>query len=285
MNSYGILYIVATPIGNLKDITIRAVEVLKFVNCIAAEDTRVTKKLLTHFDIHTPVVSCHSYNEKARSGYLIDKLLNGEDIALVSDAGIPVFSDPGLLLVKEAVEKNIKVVPIPGASSITACLMVSGFPTSGTKFLGFLPRNLKKIKEIIDQLNKNDTAAIVFESPNRIKSLLKIFNEIIPDSQVVLCRELTKLHEEILRGIPYELIKKFETKEPKGEFTIFINPSNMNQKENADDLINDPELILETIIEIYKLSLHPKKKAEILAEKLKVSQNKAYVLLKKLKNI
>ncbi|MEK7818541.1 MAG: 16S rRNA (cytidine(1402)-2'-O)-methyltransferase [Bacteroidota bacterium] len=215
------IYIVPTPIGNLKDITLRALEVLANVNLIAAEDTRTTKNLLNHFSIQTALISFYSHNQEFRIPHLIEKIKSGESIALVSDAGTPGISDPAFGLIKEAIEKNIKIIPLPGATAFVPALIASGLVTRSFVFEGFLP--LKKGRKTkFDEL-KNETRTIVlYESPHRI---LKILNEILEnfgERQISIGRELSKKFEEIIRGNTSFLINYFSNKEPKGEFVLVI---------------------------------------------------------------
>jgi 16S rRNA (cytidine1402-2'-O)-methyltransferase len=218
------LYIVSTPIGNLKDVTIRAVETLETVDLILAEDTRKTGRLLSHLDVNKPLESFHEHNEEGKIDLVLSKLSSGISIALVSDAGTPLLSDPGFKLVRKAIKKGIKVVSIPGASSILAALVSSGLPTDQFLFLGYFPKKLGKQIEMLqfmdDVTSQRPTTIILFESPYRVKKTLQLLAERFPDKQVVIARELSKIHEEIIRGSPRELLKTgFST---KGEFTLLL---------------------------------------------------------------
>ncbi len=225
----GKLYLVATPIGNLDDITLRAINVLKEVDIIAAEDTRHTLKLLNHLDISKKLISYHRHNEETRKEDLIKYLEEGKNIAVVSDAGTPAISDPGEEIVKEAIKNNIEIIPIPGACALINALIVSGFNTKEFSFIGFLPLNNKLRKEKMDEIIKEKKTLILYEAPHKLKNTLEELNEIIPDRNIVLAKELTKIHEKILRGTPGELLKKCEN--IKGEFVIIIEGNNNEKNE------------------------------------------------------
>ena len=219
----GVLYVVATPIGNLEDISLRALRILKEVDCVACEDTRHSGKLLHHFGISKPLVSCHEYNEEGRARELLGRLLDGENIALVSDAGTPLVSDPGYRLVALAVEAGIRVVPIPGVSAVTAALAASGLPTDCFRFLGFLPPKKQQRRAVFETLAAVTATVIFFEAPHRIVETLRDLEEILPRHPVVLARELTKIHEEFLRGTAAQLREILESRgHIKGEFTCLI---------------------------------------------------------------
>ncbi len=222
-NTNGTLYLVATPIGNLEDITLRALKTLKTADLIAAEDTRHTKKLLTHFDIHTPLTSYHEHNKDAAGAKLIEHLLEGQDLALVSDAGLPCISDPGLNLTIAAIENNIRVVPIPGANAALSALIASGLDTTAFTFVGFLPKTDKKAKERLNSLKNREETLIFYSAPHDIKSTLKKLSDNFGDTRkVVIARELTKTFEEFKRGTLKEFLDYYEENEPKGEFVILL---------------------------------------------------------------
>lgn len=216
------LYIVPTPIGNLGDITIRALEVLKKVDVIACEDTRVTKKLLNHFDINNQkLISHHEHNEKESSSGIIRLINDGKKIALVSDAGFPGISDPGFRLISSLIENKIDFEILPGASSILPALLYSGFETNKFSFYGFVPQKKGRqtfIKTILEQ----DETIIIFESVHRIEKLLKQIHEIYPSKEISISRELTKLHEEIIRGTAAECLESINDSNKKGEFVVVI---------------------------------------------------------------
>ncbi len=222
MEGRGTLYIVATPIGNLGDVTPRAVEVLKGVDLIASEDTRVTQKLLRTFGIHTPQISFFEHNEEWKTPEILERLERGQAIALVSDAGTPLISDPGYRLVKEAAERRIQVVPIPGPSAVIAALSVSGLPTDRFTFVGFLPRKASRRRKELQRLAELSHTLVLYESPHRILKTLQDLEKIMGKRCVVICRELTKKHEEILRGTPSELLRKLADRRIRGEITLIV---------------------------------------------------------------
>lgn len=216
----GKLYIVATPIGNLEDITLRALRILKEVDLIAAEDTRQTLKLLNHFEITKPLISYHRHNEEIKSDKLIEKLKNGENIALVSDAGTPGICDPGEEVIKKAIEENIEVIPIPGACAMINALIASGIETKEFNFLGFLPLNKKLRKEKLEEIKKSEKTVIIYEAPHKMKSTLEDLKNILRNRKIVLARELTKIHEEFIRKNIDELLDEIDNL--KGEMILII---------------------------------------------------------------
>ncbi len=217
------LYLVATPIGNLEDMTFRALKVLKEVSLVAAEDTRNSLKLLTHFGIKpAKLISCFEHNEVKRTDEILNALGRGESVALVTDAGMPGISDPGFQVVKAVVEKGFAVVPIPGASALLAALPASGFPATPFTFVGFLPSKLSERQSALTQLKTSEYTLVFFESPHRMRNSLKDMMNVFGNRQGVVGRELTKLHEEFVRGNLQELWKHFKTHEPKGEFVIVV---------------------------------------------------------------
>ena len=218
----GTLYLVSTPIGNLEDITLRAIRILQEVDLIAAEDTRQTIKLLNHFDIKKPLTSFFRHNEERKGEYIISLLKEGQNIALVSDAGTPAISDPGEELVKMAIENNITVSPIPGPVAATSALIVSGLETGRFTFEGFLPMNKRNRKERLEQLKNEFRTMIFYEAPHKLTYTLKDMYEVWGDRQVSLAREMTKIHEEIIRGNLGDIIKKYDENAPKGEFVIIV---------------------------------------------------------------
>ena len=238
----GKIYIVATPIGNLDDITLRALKTLKEVDLIAAEDTRQTLKLLNHFQISKPLISYHRHNEEIKSNILIEKLKNGENIALVSDAGTPGICDPGEEVIKKAIEENIDVIPIPGACAFVNALIASGLNTKEFIFLGFLPLNKKLRKEKLEEINKSDKTIIIYEAPHKMKNTLIDLKEILKNRKIVLARELTKIHEEFIRKDIDELLENIDNL--KGEMILII--------EGIEDKIDkESELNLLTLEEHY----------------------------------
>ncbi len=218
----GILYIVSTPIGNLEDISFRAIRILKEAAIIAAEDTRRTQKLCTYYQIGTPLTSYHDFNKEEKTDVLLDRLRGGSDVALVCDAGTPLISDPGYYLVKHAVEEKIPMVPIPGPSSVLAALCVSGLATDRFIFEGFVPRKPGVREKFFEKLQPEIGTIIVFETQHRILKTLRAIHKTMGNRQIVLTRELTKLNEEIMRGNVEELCQTLEGKTIKGEITLVI---------------------------------------------------------------
>lgn len=230
----GHLYIVATPIGNLEDITLRAINILKNVDIIAAEDTRHTLKLLNHFEISKPLISYHRHNEDIKTEVLIKELINGKDIALVSDAGTPGICDPGEEIIKECIEQEIEVIPIPGACAMINALICSGISTKEFIFIGFLPLNKKLRKEKLEEIQKANKTLILYEAPHKLESTLKDLSTILEDRKIVLAREITKIHEEFIRGDIEFLIEK--SKEIKGEIVLIIEANNKKEENKLLDL-------------------------------------------------
>jgi len=218
----GPLYIVATPIGNLEDITLRALRVLKEVSLIAAEDTRHTQKLLTHFGIHKPLTSYHDHNKEDKAELIIARLKEGEGVALVTDAGTPGISDPGYYLVNRAIEEGVAVVPIPGPTAAMAAVSVSGLPTDSFVFEGFLPSRRSQRTGKLEALKDEPRTIILYEAPHRILACLRDILEAFGDRRAVLARELTKIHEEVLRGKISDIINTVEPRDIKGEVTLII---------------------------------------------------------------
>ena len=219
----GTLYIVSTPIGNLEDITLRALRILKEADLIAAEDTRHTGLLLRHFSIRTPLTSYFEGNEMKKREFILSKLRQGDWIALVSDAGTPGISDPGYRLIRLAIENEIPVIPIPGPSAVITALSVSGLPTDAFLFKGFLPNKSKKRRDLLSQLEEARETLIFYESPHRIYETLMDILEILGDREIVFTRELTKIYEEVLRGKVSEIRTQIGEKKLKGEITLIIS--------------------------------------------------------------
>ena len=244
-NMSGNLYLVATPIGNLEDITFRAIKILKQVDVIAAEDTRQTLKLLNHYEISKPLISYHRHNEDVKVKGLIEKLKEGQNIALVSDAGTPVISDPGEIIVKEEIKENIKVIPIPGACAAINALIASGLDTKEFSFLGFLSLNKKIRKEQLKNIKQEDKTIILYEAPHKLNQTLNDLEKILENRKIVIARELTKIHEEFLSGTVSQIIEQY--KEPKGEHIILISGN-----ENKKDETKKEEIKEKTIQELYQ---------------------------------
>ena len=219
----GKLYIVSTPIGNLGDITFRAIKTLKEVDFILCEDTRVTSVLLKHYEISKPLVSFNAVTEGKKIPAAIDRIIRGENCAIVSDSGTPIISDPGVRLVSEAIKQNIEVIPIPGATALISALTISGLPSDSFVFEGFLPQKKGRQKKL-KELSEENRTIILYESTFRIEKLINELVEYMPERFIVVCRELTKKFEETWRGYPQKLKDEFESKITKGEFVVLIAP-------------------------------------------------------------
>ena len=215
------LYIVPTPIGNLEDMTLRALRILREVALIAAEDTRTSRILLDHYDIKTPLISYHEHSKLTRLRDILETLQRG-DVALISDAGTPGISDPGYELVQAAISMGINVIPLPGANAATTALVASGLPTDSYLYLGFPPRKTTQLRQYIEDLSTERRTMVFYESPNRLTKTLAVMLEIFEDRPAVVARELTKLYEEILRGNLTELIQHFLETPPRGEITLLV---------------------------------------------------------------
>jgi len=221
------LYVVATPLGNLEDISLRALRTLREVKIIAAEDTRRTKKLLTNYDIKTPVTSYHEHNKWTKLNFLLDCLDTG-DMALVSDAGMPGISDPGHELIAAAVQRNIKIVPIPGASIVVTAVAISGLPADGFRYIGFLPRKAGERKSLLKTLVDETLTIVILEAPHRLKVTLEDIMTVLGDRKIAVCRELTKIHEEVFRGTVNSALMHFT--QPRGEFALVVEGNRSKEK-------------------------------------------------------
>lgn len=233
-DAQGTLYLVGTPIGNLEDMTMRAIRILREVELVAAEDTRQTRKLFAHFDIHTRLVSYHEHNKLDSGPELIKLLQEGQSIALVSDAGMPAISDPGADLVKEAVERHIAVVPVPGANAALSALIISGLSTEQFMFAGFPPRDRNTRNSWLEELRGVKATLIMYESPHRIKKTCQAMLNSLGNRQIAIVRELTKRHEEVLRGTLLESMEWFEANDPLGEYCLVIEGAS---EEEAKELL------------------------------------------------
>jgi 16S rRNA (cytidine1402-2'-O)-methyltransferase len=270
----GTLYLVATPIGNLEDITLRALGVLKGVDLIACEDTRHTRKLLSHYKIARPTVSYHEHNERDRARELVARLEAGSDIALVSDAGTPLVSDPGFRLVRDAIERGIRVVPIPGPSAFVAALAASGLPADEFTFAGFLPPRRSARRARLAGLAGLKSTLIFYEAPHRIRATLDDAREILGDRPSALARELTKLYEEFLRGSLSEIASSLEPGDVRGEMVLIVGPP-------LDDNLSKPvrSSILEEIEQVMRdEGLDHKSALKRVARSRGISRSEAYRL-------
>jgi 16S rRNA (cytidine1402-2'-O)-methyltransferase len=270
-SSKGVLYIVATPIGNLEDVTYRAVRILKEVHLIAAEDTRRTAKLLRAYAIETPVTSLYDQNERRKSMYLINKLKTGLNVAYVSDAGTPGISDPGYELVRQAIENDIRIIPVPGVSAVIAALSVSGLPTDAFVFHGFLPSRARQRKTFLTSIGDEEKTLVFYESPKRLVSTLQDMENVFGDRNIVVLRELTKVFEEIFRGTISHVIGALEGRSIRGEVTLIVAGRDKIPPDCPDDEIRDR---LEKLLKETKLS-----RRDIigkLAEELGISRTRIY---------
>jgi 16S rRNA (cytidine1402-2'-O)-methyltransferase len=271
MSVSGKLYICATPIGNLEDITLRVKRILSEVDAVAAEDTRRTAQLMNHIGAKKKIISYHQHSGKEKENTIIDMLLSGSDIALVSDAGTPLISDPGDALVKRAIEEGVEVVPLPGASAVLAVLSVSGIDAPRFAFEGFFPRENKEKKKFIEMLRQEERAVVFFESPKRISKTLQLMAHELGERRICVARELTKLYEEVFRGSLREASQKFSA-EQKGEFALVIAGVVHEKKELSDEDIKSS-------LKEYMANGANKKEAVLQAsESLNAPKNRVYAL-------
>ena len=276
-NVAGTLYIIATPIGNLEDLTLRALRVLREVDLIAAEDTRHTRKLLSHYEIATSLTSYHDHIETSKAQVLIEGLQSGENIALVSDAGTPCISDPGYRLVKGAAEAGIAVVPIPGPSMLTALLSVGGLPTDRFAFEGFLPAKQSQRQKALQGLRREERTMIFFESPHRLVRMITDLGDIFGDREIVIGRELTKKFEEILRGRICSLQADLQSRHIKGEIALLVAGWDGQQEKASEQSIE------EILQQLLADGLALKEAARIVSEQYGLSKREAYTLGIKIK--
>lgn len=268
----GTLYLVATPIGNLEDITLRAIRILKEVDCIAAEDTRHSLKLLNHLEISKNLISYHRHNEDSKSALLIDKLLEGQNIALITDAGTPGISDPGEEIVSLCIQHHIPIVPVPGACALINALICSGMDTTEFTFLGFLPLNKNNRKAVLEKIKNATCTSILYEAPHKLLSTLKDLEEILGNRKIVVAKELTKIHEEFIRGTVEELLEKLNN--PKGEYVLIIEKAQEKAQDTASFLST---LSLEEHFQFYaKQGLEKNEIIKKIAKDRNVKKNEIY---------
>jgi 16S rRNA (cytidine1402-2'-O)-methyltransferase len=275
------LYLVSTPIGNLGDITFRAVEVLRAADVILAEDTRRTSVLLQHFGIQGPrLVSAHEHNEKARSATVVEMLREGKKVALVTDAGTPLLSDPGARLVRAAIEAGFEVVPIPGASALLAALVASGISADRFTFFGFVPRKGGGRVELLEQIAALPHTAVLYESPHRTADLLRDLRDTAgPERQVAVARELTKLHEEVFRGTLEEAVVRVEMVEPRGEIVVVVEGRAEGGAADEEEAEASARLLAQALL---AQGVPPSATAKELRQRLKLARNRAYELVQEL---
>jgi 16S rRNA (cytidine1402-2'-O)-methyltransferase len=267
----GTLYVVATPIGNLEDVTLRALRVLKEVDLIAAEDTRRTRKLLNRYNISTPMTSCFEHNERVKGPAIIKKIVAGSDVAFVTDAGTPAVSDPGFRIVRLAVDASVRVVAVPGPSALTSVLSVSGLPTDEFTFKGFVPARAAARKKFLEALRGADTTIVLYESARRLRATALAISEVLGDVPIVIAREMTKLHEEVLRGTAGELAERLNLKGGgvlKGEVTIVMSvPAAAGPSART---------VTEEITKLLKSGMGVKEAAAVVSGELGVPRRAAY---------
>ena len=266
-----VLYVVATPIGNLGDMTYRAVAILESVDLVAAEDTRHTSRLLSFYNISANLISCHEHNEAQRARQLVEKMRQGQSVALVSDAGTPSVSDPGYRIVREAVDAGIRVVPIPGASAAIAAISASGMPSDMFSFIGFVPKKKNRQDAVLVELSERNETLVFYESPRRVIALLRAIGAHMGDRHVVIARELTKIHETFMRGPISRVIAELDAIEKiRGEVTLLV----AGKQESKDE---DPGALEEEIERsILEDRLSPSRLAAGLAKRYNVSKNEIY---------
>ncbi|NFV14477.1 16S rRNA (cytidine(1402)-2'-O)-methyltransferase [Clostridium sporogenes] len=272
----GKLYVVPTPIGNLKDITLRALDVLKDVDIIAAEDTRQTLKLLNHFNIKKTLISYHKFNEEDKSINIIKDLKEGKNIALVSDAGMPGISDPGHVLVKKCIEDQIKFEVLPGATAFTTALVYSGMDTTKFIFKGFIPRENKNRQKLVQEIKDRVETLIFYESPHRLKECLKFLRESLGNRNIAICRELTKIHEEIIRDSLEEVIKYYENQQPKGEYVLVLEGKSMEEIEKEKEMEWSSMNIQDHIKKYINEGYSKKESIKLVAKDRKVTKSEIY---------
>lgn len=265
------LYIVSTPIGNLKDITLRALDVLKEVDLVLAEDTRVSLKLLNHYDIHKPLLSYEKFNEKERVDTIINRLKENQNIALISDAGTPLLSDPGSILVNKVIEEGFNVVAVPGASALLTGLVISGIRTEPFTFLGFLPRKQSEAKKILINYYNRIETLVIYESPLRINDTLNLLYETLGNRYLVLTRELTKKFETTYRGELKDI--KDEIFDTRGEYVIYVEGK-------LEEIIVSDDIILKKMDEYIKKGLLEKDAMKVVAKDLNISKKEVYQVIK-----
>lgn len=270
----GKLYVCATPIGNLEDVTLRVLRTLKEVDLIAAEDTRRTRKLLSHYDIKAKLISFHKFSQPEKKIQIVDEILSGKKVALVSDAGLPGISDPGHDLIQVCIENSVDIEVLPGPSALLSALVISGLPTDRFLFVGFAPRTVARRKKFLGELVDEAGTLVFFEAPHRIKKLLVDLLEVLGDRQIAIVRELTKIHEEVLRGRVSEMVEVFREREPRGEFVVIVE----GKKERSIPTFQDQEIV-EKVKEMEDRGMSTRKAIEQVAMRYNISKNRVYDLV------
>lgn len=272
----GKLYLVPTPIGNLKDITLRALEILQEADFIAAEDTRQTLKLLNHFEIKKSLISYHKFNEQIKSDKIIELLLEGKNVALVSDAGTPGISDPGSVIVQRCIEENIEFEVLPGATAITTALVYSGLDTTKFIFRGFLPRENKERKIATEGLLQSQETLIFYEAPHRLMDTLEFLQDTFGNRKIAVCRELTKIYEEIYRGSISEALQHFEEKKPRGEFVLVLEGKKLEDIKEEQREIWVNLSIEEHILKYVNDGVNKKEAIKLVAKERELPKSEVY---------
>lgn len=271
------LYIVPTPIGNLRDMTLRSVDALREADLIAAEDTRVTLKLLNHLNIKKKLISYHQHNERDKSEYIIQLIKEGSTVSLVSDAGTPGISDPGSEIIKKCIEEEIEFEVLPGATAFTTALIYSGLPTDRFTFMGFIPRETKEKKILVDKIKDKEETMIFYESPHRLLEGLSFIKESLGDRRIAVCRELTKLHEEIIRMRISEVIQVYSgEKKPKGEYVLVVEGKTKEEIEKENMSVWEELSIEEHIIMHIESGKSKKEAIKLTAKERKMPKSEVY---------
>jgi 16S rRNA (cytidine1402-2'-O)-methyltransferase len=273
----GALYIVPTPIGNLEDITLRALRVLKEVDLIAAEDTRHTQHLLNHYGIKTALTSYHEHNEREKAQRLVERIKSGANLALVSDAGTPAIADPGFRLVVAAIAAGIQIVPLPGAAALAAVLSASGLPTDRFLFEGFLPAKKAERKARLQALREQTATLVFYEAPHRLLETLRDMHQLLGDRELVVAREVSKVHEEFLRGTVSELVMLLSDREVKGEITLVVRGSTGAAQVSEEQLRTEIRRLTGEHVGVKEI-------AELLGERYGLSKREVYRLTLEIKN-
>jgi 16S rRNA (cytidine1402-2'-O)-methyltransferase len=274
----GALYIVPTPIGNLEDVTFRAVRVLKEVDLIAAEDTRHSQVLLNHYGIRTPVTSYHEHNERSKARELVEQLRQGTSLALLTDAGTPMISDPGYRLVIEAIRAGVQVIPLPGPSAVTAALSAAGLPTDRFGFEGFLPAKKNERRSALEALKEDTRTLIFYEAPHRLMETLADMTEIFGNREVAIGREISKVHEEFLRGAIREILVTLEQQNVRGEITLVVKGATSGAPVSEEGVISEIRQLAENGMRVKEIS-------ELVGAHHGISKREVYRLALRVKNL